>query len=229
MLLLSPCRALVNQKPELANYSHFARLFKSQLLQVEFVNPFLPSPHFHYVFLPSFELSLIPCIPFLALHLLSSWSALPLVSTFKPSWPLSCCSFLIVLCILLGLLFLFLSSLYSFLALLSGSIPPNLLFIIFLFLSLIFPFFIPSLLFMFFLSSSSSLLCPRLPSPQILLCFSLFFFLSLYKHRRKFLPSYGTKCYCRCVKKKGLEVTSVTQVCWVIYKNQTRKNFKGIT
>ncbi|KAJ7352920.1 negative regulation of DNA replication [Desmophyllum pertusum] len=27
-------RALVNQKPELANYSHFARLFKSQLLQM---------------------------------------------------------------------------------------------------------------------------------------------------------------------------------------------------
>ena len=107
MLLLSPCRALVKQKPELANYSHFARLFKSQLLQVEFVNPFLPSPYFHYVFLLSFELSLIPCIPFLALRLLSSWSALPLVSTFKPSWPLSCCSFLIVLCILLGLSFSF--------------------------------------------------------------------------------------------------------------------------
>ena len=28
------CRALINQKPEVANYSHFARLFKSQLLQV---------------------------------------------------------------------------------------------------------------------------------------------------------------------------------------------------
>ena len=66
MLLLSHRRALVNQKPQLANYSHFARLFKSQLLQVEFVNPLLPSPHFHYVFLLSFELSLIPCIPFLA-------------------------------------------------------------------------------------------------------------------------------------------------------------------
>ena len=156
MLLLSPCRALVNQKPELANYSHFARLFKSQLLQVEFVNPFLPSPHFHYVFLLSFELSLIPCIPFLALRLLSSWSALPLVSTFKPSWPLSCCSFLIVLCILLGLLFLFLSSLYSFLVLLSGSIPPNLLFVIFLFRSLIF-------LFLFLLFS----LCSFFPPPPL--------------------------------------------------------------
>ena len=174
-------------------------------------------------------LSFLASLSLLDLCLLSSWLALPLVSTFKPSWPLSCRSFLIVLCILLGLLFLFLSSLYSFLALLSGSIPPNLLFAIFLFLSLIFPFFIPSLLLMFFLSSSSSLLCSRLPSAQILLCFSLFFFLSLYKHLRKFLHSYGTKCYCRCVKKKGLEVTSVTQVCWVIYKNQTLKNFKGIT
>ena len=185
MLLLSPCRALVNQKPELANYSHFARLFKSQLLQVEFVNPFLPSPHFHYVFLPSFELSLIPCIPFLALHLLSSWSALPLVSTFKPSWPLSCCSFLIVLCILLGLLFLFLSSLYSFLALLSGSIPPILLFIIFLFLSLIFPlifYSFPSLYvlpFLLLLSSMSQ--TPFSPDSPLLLSLFLPFLVQTSK------------------------------------------------
>lgn len=166
MLLLSPCRALVNQKPELANYSHFARLFKSQLLQVECVNPFLPSPHFHYVFLLSSELFLIPCIPLLPSRLLSSWSALPLLSTFKPSWPLSFCSFLIILCIMLGLLFLFPSSLYSFLAILSGSIRPNLLFVIFLFLSLICPIFIPSVLLMFVLSSSSSLSCPRPHSPR---------------------------------------------------------------
>lgn len=166
MLLLSPCRALVNQKPELANYSHFARLFKSQLLQVEFVNPFLPSPHFHYVFLLSFELSLIPCIPFLALRLLSSWSALPLVFTFKPSWPLSCCSFLIVLCILLGLLFLFLSSLYSFLALLSGSIPP-------LFLSLPIFYSFPSLYVLSFLLLLSSM--SQTPfSPDSPLLLSLF-------------------------------------------------------
>ena len=55
----SPCRALVNQKPELANYSHFARLFKSQLLQV---NVFVSLSSFLSSVLSSFRPSLHPSV-----------------------------------------------------------------------------------------------------------------------------------------------------------------------